>query len=238
VRTWYSEDQEAIDSAFGAFFEAESPLSRVRSSAWLGFDPDLWAELAGIGGPGMALAEAHGGADATLMDLAVVIRQVGRHLAPVPLIEHAVASRLLADVSRAVSDSGSRLGLSLPSLLTDLASGERIATLTLRPVVSDPSVAGVPAASDPSTQWTPPAASDPSAGTRPAALGSSASRWARLVPAGAVASAVVGFDGADLVLDLSEPPGAAAPNTADLPLADRDLTAAAVIASGQPAARR
>lgn len=249
MRTWYSEDQEAIDSAFGAFFEAESPLSRVRSSARLGFDPDLWAELAGIGGPGMALAEAHGGADATLMDLAVVIRQMGRHLAPAPLIEHAVASRLLADVSGAVPDSGSRLGLSLPRLLTDLASGERIATLTLRPVASPPPFAGVPAASDPSAgtrpaapdppaQWTAPVAPDPSAGTRPAALDSSASRWARLVPAGAVASAVVGFDGADLVLDLSEPPGAAAPNTADLPLADRDLTAAAVIASGQPAARR
>ncbi len=239
MRTWYSEDQEAIDSAFDAFFEAESPLSRVRSSARLGFDPDLWAELAGIGGPGMALAEAHGGADATLTDLAVVIRQMGRHLAPVPLIEHAVASRLLAAVSGAVPDSGSRLGPSLPCLLTDLASGERIATLTLRPVASPPPLTGVPAAPDPPAKRTAPVASDPSAaGTRPAALDSSASRWARLVPAGAVASAVVGFDGTDLVLDLSEPPGAAAPNTADLPLADRDLTAAAVIASGPPAARR
>lgn len=193
VRTWYSTDQEAIDSAFGAFFAAESSIEAVRAAEPGGFDPDLWASLAAMGGAGMALPEDRGGGGAGLADLAVVARQLGRHLAPVPLIEHCVACRLLAAAATA--------SLNLPdleALLGELAAGEVIATLTLRPVV----------------------------GGR-----------ASMTPAGAVASAVAGFDGADLVLDLSEPPPETVHNTADLPLADRDLATAAVIASGPEAAR-
>lgn len=191
MRTWYSTDQEAIDSAFGAFFEAESPIETVRAAEPVGFDPELWGSLAAMGGAGMALPENRGGGGAGLADLAVVARQLGRRLAPVPLIEHSVACRLLA-----AAESGT--GPDLEDLLGELGTGDRIATLTLRPV----------------------------AGGR-----------ASLTPAGAVASAVVGFDGTDLLLDLSEPPAEAVANTADLPLADRDLSTAAVIASGSVAAR-
>ena len=193
MRTWYSTDQEAIDSAFGAFFAAESPIEAVRAAESGGFDPELWASLAAMGGAGMALPEDRGGGGAGLADLAVVARQLGRHLAPVPLIEHCVACRLLA----AAATAGPNLP-DLEALLVELATGEVIATLTLRPVV----------------------------GGR-----------ASMTPAGAVASAVAGFDGIDLVLDLSEPPPKTVANTADLPLADRDLTTAAVIASGPEAAR-
>jgi len=234
VRTWYSTDQEAIDGAFGAFFAAESPIETVRAAAPTGFDPRLWSSLTAMGGAGMALPEPRGGG-ASLADLAVVARQLGRHLAPVPLIEHSVACRLLAaaesesgsDLSEsgaAESGSGaeSKSGTDLEGLLDELAGGGTIATLTLRPVVG---------------------------GRAP------------MTPAGAVAGAVVGFNGTDLVLDLSEPPGSpvantadlaladrstastpsisgtVVPNTADLPLADRDLTTAAVLASGPEAAR-
>ena len=190
MRTWYSTDQEAIDSAFGAFFEAESPIEAVRAAEPGGFDPELWASLAAMGGASMALPEDRGGGGASLADLAVVTRQLGRHLAPVPLIEHSVACRLLAAAAAAGPD--------WEALLSELGTGEIIATLTLRSV----------------------------AGGR-----------SSMTPAGAVAGAVVGFDGADLVLDLSEPPAETVANTADLPLADRDMTGATVIASGPVAAR-
>lgn len=193
MRTWYSTDQEAIDSAFGAFFEAESPIEAVRAAEPGGFDPELWASLAAMGGAGMALPEDRGGGGAGLADLAVVTRQLGRHLAPVPLIEHSVACRLLAAAA-----AEAQAGADLETLLGELGTGEVIATLTLRSV----------------------------AGGR-----------ASMTPAGAVASAVVGFDGADLMLDLSGPPAEAVANTADLPLADRDMTGATVIASGPVAAR-
>jgi alkylation response protein AidB-like acyl-CoA dehydrogenase len=57
---------------------------------------------------------------------------------------------------------------------------------------------------------------------------------ARFVPAGAVATTVVAFDGADLVVVDGEP-GPHVPNLASAPLADRDLTGSRVLVSGAPA---
>ena len=66
---------------------------------------------------------------------------------------------------------------------------------------------------------------------RPVSSGGSA----RLVPAGAVADVVAGARDGDLIIDRCEPSGEARPNTADLPLADRDLSDASVIATGETA---
>ncbi len=60
---------------------------------------------------------------------------------------------------------------------------------------------------------------------------------AQLVPAGAVADVVVGLRDGALVLGRGRPPGAARPNTADLPLADRDLSGAETLATGEAACR-
>jgi hypothetical protein len=57
----------------------------------------------------------------------------------------------------------------------------------------------------------------------------------RLVPAGAVAGVVVALDGDRLVCSSGEAPGVAVPNLADLPLADRDLHGATVLATGDDA---
>jgi alkylation response protein AidB-like acyl-CoA dehydrogenase len=61
---------------------------------------------------------------------------------------------------------------------------------------------------------------------------------ARLVPAGAVAAVVVALHGDDLVLVEGSPPGAAVPNLASAPLADRPVTDARVVASGRGARDR
>jgi alkylation response protein AidB-like acyl-CoA dehydrogenase len=57
---------------------------------------------------------------------------------------------------------------------------------------------------------------------------------ARLVPAGAIATTVVGLDGRDLVV-IDGDPGAHVPNLASAPLAHRDFTGARVLASGEHA---
>ena len=253
MRTWYSTDQEAIDGAFGAFFAAESPIEAVRAAAPTGFDPRLWSSLTAMGGAGMALPEPRGGG-AGLADLAVVARQLGRHLAPVPLIEHSVACRLLAAAS---TGAGPR-----PAAPESVRGTEALAAESGPGPALAKSVAAESGATASGTDLEDLLAELAGGGTiatltlRPVADGR-----APMTPAGAVAGAVVGFDGADLVLDLSEPPGSpvantadlaladrstastpsisgtVVPNTADLPLADRDLTTAAVIASGPEAAR-
>ena len=56
----------------------------------------LWDAVAGMGLPVMALAEAAGGAGASLTDLAAAVEVHGAHCGLVPLVEGAVAARLLA----------------------------------------------------------------------------------------------------------------------------------------------
>ena len=192
MRTSYSEDQQAVAEAFGDLFAREATPEAVRAAEdGCGFDPGLWSKLVAAGAPGMAVPVERGGGGASLVDLAVVVFEWGRRIAPVPLVEHAVTARLLA----ALADDGAVDA----ALVEAVAGGDLLATLTLRSVAPD--------------------------GT------------ARLVPAGAVAEVVAGLRGDNVVVGRGEPPGAARPNTADLPLADRDLSGTAVVASGEAARR-
>lgn len=53
---------------------------------------DLWPRLCGIGAPGLAIPEEHGGSGASLTELQIVLEQLGRTLAPVPLLGAAIAA--------------------------------------------------------------------------------------------------------------------------------------------------
>lgn len=113
-----TDEQQSIVDVFGDLAERTVPLDRLRDVEPLGFAPELWDRLVAVGAPGMAVPEAAGGADATLLDLALAVEALGRRLAPAPLIEHAVAARLLARVD---------------ALTPEVLDGARIATLAVRP---------------------------------------------------------------------------------------------------------
>ncbi|WP_409328956.1 acyl-CoA dehydrogenase family protein [Trujillonella humicola] len=117
------DDQQAVLEGFGEFFREQVPSSLVRAAEPLGFDAGLWQRVVGMGATAMALPEAAGGDDATLVDLVLVAEELGRVVAPVPLVSHVVASRLLARAGGA------------GELLAAAAAGERIVTLALQPVV-------------------------------------------------------------------------------------------------------
>ena len=53
------EDQLSLRAAFAEFFDSTT-LERVRAAEPLGFDPDLWAKLAGTGAVAMGLPEDAG----------------------------------------------------------------------------------------------------------------------------------------------------------------------------------
>jgi len=55
-----------------------------------GYDEQLWQELAGYGLLGLTIPESDGGAGASFAELAVVLEEAGRRLAPVPLLSSAV----------------------------------------------------------------------------------------------------------------------------------------------------
>lgn len=75
---------------------------------------DLWPTLGEIGAPGLAIPEEFGGSGATLTELQVVLEQLGRTLAPVPLLGTAIAAEAL--LSTGNSDACQRL-------LPDIAAG-------------------------------------------------------------------------------------------------------------------
>lgn len=118
-----SEEQQQLIDAFAAFYAKECPIERVRDAEPSGHDADLWARLREMGVLDMAVDRTSGGWGASLLDLALVAEQHGRHLGPAPLVEGQVAVRLLARAGgHAAADALSR----------SLADG-RLTTIALHP---------------------------------------------------------------------------------------------------------
>jgi alkylation response protein AidB-like acyl-CoA dehydrogenase len=85
-----TEDQELLAKTAGDFVREHSPVSRVRALRDardpVGFSRDLWRRMAELGWVGIPFPEALGGAGLGLADLAVVLEQLGRRLAPEPFL--------------------------------------------------------------------------------------------------------------------------------------------------------
>jgi alkylation response protein AidB-like acyl-CoA dehydrogenase len=119
-----NEAQALLRSSGRDFFERECPLSRVREiQASGGFARDLWQQVADLGWPGLVIDERYGGSGGDLVDAAVLLEEVGRALAPVPLASTAVIA------ARAIYEFGSEE--QRQDLLPRLARGELIAAFAL-----------------------------------------------------------------------------------------------------------
>jgi alkylation response protein AidB-like acyl-CoA dehydrogenase len=112
-----SEDHVDLQTAYRQFFKTHCPIETVRAAEATGFDKSLWERLCAMGATTMALPESSGGDGATLVDLSLVAEEIGRSLAPVPWIEHVVATRLLA---------------ALGGLESGILAGDELAALDLR----------------------------------------------------------------------------------------------------------
>jgi len=89
-------DQESTRELLRRLFAQEVPSSVVREAEPLGHSPALWGTLAGAGIPGMGAPTQLGGGGAELPMLVVAAIEAGRVMAPVPLVEHLVATRVIA----------------------------------------------------------------------------------------------------------------------------------------------
>src|SRR5690606_2174769 len=85
-----TEDQELLAKTAADFVRERSPVSRVRELRDrrdpLGFSRELWKRMAELGWVGIPFPESLGGAGMGLADLAVVLEQLGRRLAPEPFL--------------------------------------------------------------------------------------------------------------------------------------------------------
>lgn len=88
-----------------------------------GFDEALWSRLAELGWPGLLVPAEFGGSDGSLLDVILLVEEMGRAGLSGPFVASAVVATSLV-VAAGTADQHKRL---LPAL----AAGERIATLAL-----------------------------------------------------------------------------------------------------------
>ena len=109
----FNDEQEALRDAVRSFLRDRATSSYVRAMAEdpRGFTDELWGGLADLGWPGLLVPEAHGGLGLGLVDMTVVMEEMGRVPFPGPFFSSAVLATLAAR----------RLGAD--DLLSGLASG-------------------------------------------------------------------------------------------------------------------
>ncbi len=91
-------EQDAAASLAAQILGDRCTQSRLQEVEATGtrFDADLWGELGAAGLLGLPLPEPYGGAGLGLLELAGVLVEAGRTVAPVPLAWHTVAAMALA----------------------------------------------------------------------------------------------------------------------------------------------
>jgi alkylation response protein AidB-like acyl-CoA dehydrogenase len=128
-----TEDQELLRETTASFLDRTCPISTVRE--WsekepAGFPDAWWQQGAALGWTSLLVSEADGGGSVSghgLLDLTLVAEEMGRRVAPGPLLPTNVVAAALSDYGTAA-----QRGRHLPKILT----GEAIATWCLAEVGS------------------------------------------------------------------------------------------------------
>jgi alkylation response protein AidB-like acyl-CoA dehydrogenase len=91
-----TDEQAMLRDMAAEWVRDRAPMSVVRGQydrdAGNGHDPDLYAEMAAMGWTGIIVPEALGGSDFGYLSMGLVIEELGRTLAPSPLIGSALAA--------------------------------------------------------------------------------------------------------------------------------------------------
>jgi alkylation response protein AidB-like acyl-CoA dehydrogenase len=96
VRFDLSDDQREIQRTARELLADRASFERVRAAAEAGeYDGALWDELCSLGWAGIAVGEEHGGQGLGLVDLCVLLEELGAACAPVPLLGSALAGLAL-----------------------------------------------------------------------------------------------------------------------------------------------
>ena len=93
-----TDEHEALHTAARRFLESRCPPSTPRALLDAEDEglPPFWDELAGMGWLGLHLPSAHGGQGYSLTELAVVLEELGRAVAPGPFLPTSLASAVIA----------------------------------------------------------------------------------------------------------------------------------------------
>jgi len=130
-----NDEQKQIKQVAHDLLAARSPFSKVREAAEAGeYDPSLWRELVELGWPGIAVAGEYGGQELGLVELAVLLEELGHACAATPFLSTATAAAVIS--ATGTEDQRARW---LPAL----ASGEATAGIGTRQLAADAADAAV-----------------------------------------------------------------------------------------------
>jgi alkylation response protein AidB-like acyl-CoA dehydrogenase len=120
-----SSSQQLLVATARDFLRAACPpeVSQQLALDPRGFDEGLWRRVAELGWPGLLVPSELGGSDGSLLDVVLLVEEMGRAGLPGPFVTSAVVATTLL-VAAGSAEQQKRL---LPAL----AAGERIATLAL-----------------------------------------------------------------------------------------------------------
>ena len=117
-----SSEQQLLQDSVAKFFARHGGVKRARALRGSGFDIAVHRAMAAEGWFGILVPQEHGGLGLGLTELALVLEQAGRVLAPEPIAVTALAA---AAVARRASTPWAAV------LLADILSGKRIVALAL-----------------------------------------------------------------------------------------------------------
>jgi alkylation response protein AidB-like acyl-CoA dehydrogenase len=122
-----NEEHRLLQDTAREFFAEHAPVAALRqlrdTHEPVGYDPQLWQQMAEMGWASIILPETYGGLDFGFLGLGVVLEESGRTLTASPLFASAVvgASAVLLGGSEALKQS----------LLPDIAGGKMTLALAL-----------------------------------------------------------------------------------------------------------
>ncbi len=124
----FTSEQEELRALAGRVLTDRCSPEHLKEVAFgdgaTGVDLKLWREFAELGLVGVGLPESAGGGGGGFAEVAIVLEEVGRAVAPIPALPvMAMAGPLLAEYA--------------PDKLEGLASGERIVTVALHELLGD-----------------------------------------------------------------------------------------------------
>src|SRR5450755_1694940 len=135
-----TETQQELTALTGQILGDRMTLQRLKAVERSddGFDRDTWAELAKANLLGIAVPEAHGGLGFGFLDLCLVLQEIGRHVAPLPVVPTLVSGALPiaqfgSDTQRALLDGVVAGTTVLTAALTELLTPFDAPTTTAKP---------------------------------------------------------------------------------------------------------
>ncbi|HUF85678.1 MAG TPA: acyl-CoA dehydrogenase family protein, partial [Acidimicrobiia bacterium] len=93
----FSDEQEELRATGRRFLADQAPIAYVRDMLddKRGTTDDVWKGLADLGVTGLLAADEHGGAGMGMVDMAVVLEELGRAVHPGPFASSAVSATSL-----------------------------------------------------------------------------------------------------------------------------------------------